>query len=246
MRALDAGLSRPMKPASHVKCSPASSRRDRDQRHVQVAADRLGDLAGGDAFVGDRVQGRSRRCGLEREPEQACRVEAVHGGPAARSVAQVAGDALVAGDGDESRHEAVVAVAVHGRWEPEHGRADAAGGEGECELGGGPTGAGTRAEGGRRLLVVSVLFGCEAARREPERPRGDDERPVGAGEGLAEGFDCPAICVGRALEVARLHPLVLEGEVDDAVRGRCCGAKDVEVVEVAALDRRTRGGEEGG
>ena len=79
-----------------------------------MAADRLGDLTDGHALVGDCVEGRARRRVFQRAAEQARGVEAVHGRPAVGAVADVAGDALVAGDADDRRHEAVVAVAVHG------------------------------------------------------------------------------------------------------------------------------------
>jgi hypothetical protein len=54
------------------------------------------------------------------------------------SSARKAGDAIVAGDADDGLHEPVVSVAVHRRREPQHGRADAAVGQGERQLRGVP------------------------------------------------------------------------------------------------------------
>jgi hypothetical protein len=70
--------------------------------------------------------------------EEACGVEAMHCGPAVGAVVDVAGDAPVARDADEGCHEAVVAVAVHGRRQPQDRRADAAFGEREREFSGLP------------------------------------------------------------------------------------------------------------
>ena len=115
-----------------------------------MPADHLGDVADRHALVGDRVQRRSRRCLLQREAEQARGVEAVHGRPAVGPVADVAGDALVAGDADQGRDEAVVSVAVVGRRKSHDRRADAAGGEGRARTRRSPT---------------------ESADRRPMRPR---------------------------------------------------------------------------
>ena len=105
------------KPASQEKCSAAFSAETEAAGSCSWTADRVRDLADGDAFVGDGVEGRSRGGAFQREPEQPCGVEPVHRRPAVASVADVAGEAFLAGDADEGRHEAVVAVAVHGRGE---------------------------------------------------------------------------------------------------------------------------------
>ena len=107
---------------------------DGDHREVEMPADHLGDVADRHALVGDRVQRRSRRGLLQRQAEEARGIEPVHGGPAVGPVADVAGDALVAGDADQGRHEAVVSVAVNRRRKSHDGRADAAGSEGERHL----------------------------------------------------------------------------------------------------------------
>ena len=59
---------------------------DRRNGQVERAADRLGDVAGGDALLGDGVQPGT--CGRLRQPErdQSGGVGAVHGGPAVGAV----------------------------------------------------------------------------------------------------------------------------------------------------------------
>ncbi len=163
--ALEAGASSARKPASQVKCSPASSGEMETTGRLEMAADHLGDVADRHALVGDRVQRRSRRRLLQREAEQARGIEAVHGGPAVGPVADVAGDAFVAGDPDEGRHEAVVSVAVIRRRESHDRRADTAGGEREGELRGFPSGLRTAAESGHgRVGTMAVLLGRHVSR----------------------------------------------------------------------------------
>jgi hypothetical protein len=55
------------------------------------------------------VQRRSRGCIFQSQAEEFRGIKPVHGGPAVGSVADVARDALVAGDVDESRDESVIA-----------------------------------------------------------------------------------------------------------------------------------------
>ena len=77
-------------------------------------------------------------------------------------------------------------------------------------------------------------------------PGGDDERPIGTLERFAERLDGAAIGVGGALEVRRERDVVVEREVDDAVRRGRAGAQAVEVVEGAAMHLGPGGGEGGG
>jgi hypothetical protein len=94
---------------------------DADRGQVQAPADGLGDVTERYALVTDSVQPRPGRRGFQRQPVQPGRVELVHGRPPAGPVADVAGDALVAGDPDQARHEAMsIRGAVHGRREPDH------------------------------------------------------------------------------------------------------------------------------
>jgi len=67
---------------------------------------------------------------------------------------------------------------------------------------------------------------------------GDHERPAGTRERLAECLDGAAIRVGSALEVPREGDVVLEREVDHAVRRGRRTAQAVEVVKGAAVHLR--------
>ena len=141
---------------------------DRGGRQIQAAADRLGDRAGLDALVVDGVEDVAGGCGFEAEPEHPRGVEAVDGGPAVLARADVAGDALIAGGGDDHGHEAVVALAMDGRREAHDDRAHVVGRQGERQLRGGDA----RVD----AVLRRVRLGAHAAGREPERARGDQER----------------------------------------------------------------------
>jgi hypothetical protein len=193
------------------------------------------------------VQHGSRRGLLQRQPEEVRGIEPVHGRPAAGAVAEVAGDALVAGDADQGRHEAAISIAVHRRREPQDGRADAARGEGERQQRGALPGPRAAARPrGNRVGIPPVLFGRHPARGEPGQPRSEHEGPVTAGECLAECLDGAAVGVGGAREIPGESDVVLEREVDHAVRPGRPGAKAVEVVEGAAVHRCARGRERRG
>ena len=116
-------------------------------------------------------------------------------------------------------------------------------GEGERHLRRGQPGRRTAQSDQRRVGTLPVPFGRHAPRRDPERPGGDDERSIGACERLAERLDGAAIRVGRALEVPREGDVVLEGEVDHAIRRGRCLPQAVEIVKRAALDLGPGGGE---
>src|SRR5260221_433391 len=162
---------------------------------LDVAGLSLEGLYGGDghALIGDRVQPRSRRGLFQRQAEQVRGVEPVHGGPAVGPVADVAGDARVAGDADQGRHEAVISFAVHRRGEPHNGRADAAGSEGERHLRILHPCLRTAGQMRRSAVTMPVPFGPNAPRCEPERPGGDEERSVRIHKRLAECLDGAAI-----------------------------------------------------
>ena len=244
--ALEAGLSAARKPASHVKCSAASSGATETTGTSRMPADHLGDGADRHALVGDRVQRRSRRRRLQREAEQARGIEPVHGGPAVGPVADVAGDALVAGDVDQRRDEAGVSVTVHRRRQSHDRRADAARREGERQLGRGRASRGPRRQCGARVGAVPVPFGRHPPRCEPECPGGDDERSIRTRQRSPKRLDGAAVRVGSALEVARESEVVLEREVDHAIRRGRRALQAVEVVERAALHLGPGGGERRG
>src|ERR1035437_648399 len=209
--------------------------------------DYFGDVADRHALVGDRVQRRSCRGVLQRQAEEVRGIEAVHGGPAVGPVADEAGDALVAGDADNGRHEAVISVAVIRRGESHDRRADAARSEGEHQLGSGLPGLRTAAHSRhRRGGTMPVPFGRYPPWCGPERPGGDDERPARSGQRVSEGLDGAAVRIGGSLEVAREGELVLELDVDHPIRRGSCTAQAAEVIKSAAMDLRAGRGESSG
>src|SRR5438552_10270887 len=70
--------------------------RDGGRRQPEAAAERLGDITHRDALLGDGVQHRALGGALDAEPDKACGVTAVDGGPAVLAVAYVANGAVVA------------------------------------------------------------------------------------------------------------------------------------------------------
>ena len=194
-------------------------RPDRADREPQVPSDHLGDLADRNAFVADRVQGRPRRRQLHREAEEACGIRAMDGRPAVDAVAQVAGHTLVACDVDQRGDESMITSAVNRRRETEHRRANPARRERQrvVRIGqpgmhpGGP-------HRGDRFGIAPIAFGRDAARRQSQRPRGDDQRTAGALERRAEGLNRKAVRLGGAREPSREGDVVLERQVDDAIR----------------------------
>jgi len=126
----------------------------------------------------------------------------------------------------------VVAVAVRRRRQAHGSGAHAPAGEGKSRpLGAAAPDAASPAGGGGG--VGHIVLGRERPRGQASQAGGDDQRPVGARQGLPERLDRAAVGVGR--DVAGEHLFVLEGEVNDSV-GRCGrGAQGVEVVERAAV-----------
>jgi hypothetical protein len=91
---------------------------DADDRQLQMLADGLSDFPEGHALLAGCVQSCASRGGFQGQPEQARRIEPMHGGPAVRSVADEGRHALRTSNADQGRDEAVlVALAVHGRCE---------------------------------------------------------------------------------------------------------------------------------
>ena len=214
-----------------------------------MPSDHLGHLADRHALLRHRMQHRSCRGGLQSQAEHPRGVEPVHRRPAVGPVADVAGHALLACDTDHKCHEAVIAIPVAGRGQPDHGRAHATGGEGERQVGVGQAVVRTASADQRRRRVLvgpSVPLTRHAPWCEPERPGGDEERTIGVRERLAEGFDRLAIGRDGAREVPGERQVVLEREVDHAVRRIGRRAQGVEIVERAATHLRPGGGERGG
>jgi AcrR family transcriptional regulator len=206
---------------------------DGGHRQIQVPADDRGDVPERHALVADRVQARARGRGLQGQPEQARGIEPVHGGPAVGPVAHVGGQALHAGDADQARDEAVIALAVHRRRQAHRGNAYAARSERESRPFGDP--------GMRRVIGYGVVFRGQAARREQGGPRGHDERPSGSGECFAERRDGLPVGAGGGRGVARRGEIVDVGGVDHAVRFGRAGAQAVQVGQGAAVYLGTRG-----
>lgn len=90
--------------------------------------------------------------------------------PAVCAVTDVAGGAALSRHGDEAGNEAVVAVAVHGRWEAHGGGPHASVGERECHS----LGEASPAGGGG--CVGYVVLGGDRAGLEAGQAGGDDQR----------------------------------------------------------------------
>ncbi len=131
---------------------------------------------------------------------------------------------------------------MHGRREAHHGRADPALGEGDHLLSHAVPAA-------RRLGQLGAglgPFGRHLPRRQPEQAGGDDQRPVRTGQHLTEQLHGAPVRGHGAGEVAGEGDVVLERQVDHAVRGGGGIAQDVEVVEAASAHLGAGGGEGGG
>ena len=185
---LEAGLSTARKPASKPKCSPASSgatatRGCRDAvRSPRRRADRH-------ALVGDRVQCRPRRGALQRQPEQVRSIEPVHGGPSVGPAADVAGDARSRAMPTRSRGSRYH-LAVHGRWEAHHGRADVRDAR-ESVSGRSPSGCAPPS-------AAPYPGGARPSRSVTTRPRGHAERAGGEENGRSEPASAsPNVSIAR-------------------------------------------------
>ena len=200
--------------------------------HPDGRADRLGDQPRRVALLCDRVHHGCRLRGVEREPHQAGGVAAVDGGPAVRSVADVARDALLARDAREDGREAVVALAVDGGGEAQRHRPDAA----VRSVEGQNFDASARRV--RPAERARVVLGRDPPGRDQRDSGGEQERLAGPLQRVEEGLHDGALRRPGGGEVAEV---VLEGQVDDRVGRRRGGVQRPEVVEVAR-DRCDSGG----
>ncbi len=212
---------------------------DRGRRQAEVATHRLSDLHEGDPFVSDCVQHRPSRSGLDGEAGQAGSVASVHRRPTVGTVPDVSRHAVLAGDVDEGRNETLVTVAVDGRGEAQDRRAHADAPQRQREQGGRrpePSWIGANVGAWNE----SVVFRRGPAERHPDHAGREHERPVRAGQGRSHRLDGTPVGTRGCAEVASLEGhVVLEGQVDHAVRvGRSLG-KTVGVVEVPLLDDGT-------
>ncbi len=96
-----------------------------------------------------------------------------------------------------------------------------------------------------RVGVVSVPLGRHPTGRDKECPRSDEQWAIRTCKRVSENLDGATIRICSALEVPREGNLVLEGEVDDAVRCLSRFAQDVEIVEAAAMHLSSGGDERG-
>jgi hypothetical protein len=108
--------------------------RDGCHRQPEVAADGFGDAPNRDTFFTDRVQDRPGRRRFQRQAEDLRGVAAMHRGPAIRPVTRVRRDAFLARDRDQPLDEAVITLAVHGRWQSHHRDPHPAAGQRLCRF----------------------------------------------------------------------------------------------------------------
>jgi hypothetical protein len=94
--------------------------------------------------------------------------------------------------------------------------------------------------------IETVLFSGHAPRGHAQQPGGEDERPIGTRQRVAERLNRAPVRVGGVLEPAGEGDVVLEREMDHTVRLGGGAAQHVEVVQTATahLDagRDERGG----
>src|SRR5580658_2371202 len=153
-------------PAKMIGCFLA---RFADNRYVQATADCLSDLSSRYALVGDAVIRGTSNTFLKHKPVKVSRIEPMHRWPAIKPVPYECRNSFFTRDADQTRHKAVVAIAVDRRRKPQHRCADSA-----------------RRQRKRRLLrfagevgVGCIFFRCERALAFSEQgPRGDDQRAL--------------------------------------------------------------------
>ena len=118
---------------------------------------------------------------FSRQPIDLGGVEPVHAGPAVKPLADIGGDTLLAGDGDENGEEALVAVAMDRGGEPDGHRPHAAVDESERRL------LGFAGEG--RGIGQGVRLDRPSPGRQKRHARRYRHRPPRAFERRAQGFD---------------------------------------------------------
>src|SRR5260370_24889211 len=91
-----------------------------DAWHLQAAADDFGDLPKGYAFFGHAVMTSACSAFFKCKPEQMSSIEPVNGRPAVEALADVCRSSFLTRHIDESRHKAVIAIAVDRWWKPDN------------------------------------------------------------------------------------------------------------------------------
>ena len=204
--ALDAGWSVAKTAPSGPNDSSGSDRTGRPSRRPMTAAmSRTASPSSADGVPG----GAGRRV-LEREAEQHGRVERVHGGPALRAVARVAGDARCSRAicGQQPGEPAVArrlwtvrGIRIAEVRTPRSASASAA-----------VDGAAPAADRSRRSAGGSASV--EARPGDPRRAGHDREGPVAADQRLTDGGDGRRLLRDRAPDGLLAGEVVAEGEVD--------------------------------
>lgn len=210
------------------------SRRAND-REVQMTPDDAGYLAERYALVGDRVIDGVLSSAFEGETVEPRRIAAVNARPPVFPVAYIRGYAVFAGKPDDDRDETVVAFAVNGRGEPNYGDAyTARSRRGRDRLG--------VAREVHRVGIADIVLRYHASWCDQPNTGGDDERPVRPGQCGAQRLD------GTPLDRAvfgEAREIMVEGSVDDGVRGSRAGAQALEIFETPTV-RGDPGRSEGG
>ncbi len=204
-----------------------------DDRHVQAAADDFRNFAEWQACLRDGViPGTCSGTLLERQPVKVSGIEPVHRGPAIAPVAHIGRDALFAGDCDEDRNEAVIAVPVDRQWKTDYRRADAANHErGRRRFRRRGSVAGFGAGGGSFSVAV--------------RPGARSASPVVTNRGRSEPSSAAERLDGASVDLAVLRELrevVDKGRVNDGIRLGRSAAQALEIFERTALDVGARRG----
>jgi hypothetical protein len=137
------------------------------------------------------------------------RVEAMHGGPSVAPFAHIGGDTFLARKGDETRHEAMIAMTMHRRRKPsDRGAHPASRQRGCCHF------RSTRI-GRRRRERVDLLPLRRGPAPASATPRRHDKRAFGAFEHGADRLDRTPIVLTA---FCKFREVVVEGGVDYAIR----------------------------
>ena len=196
-------------------------------------ANRLRNALGGDPLLGNSMRSRPRSGLLNRQAKQLGGIEAGAGRPDIGSLAHIRGLALLRGGLEEQGYEAVIALAVVRGRQTNH------------------TGSHTPLRKGQRgrfrspaqrsqgvSLIIRLILVAEAGLREAQRAGRGDEGFICPLEGGAHGFDGGAVFGAAGGEVGEV---VVEGQVDDAVRSGGGGFQGGQVVDGTAVGLRAEG-----
>jgi len=179
-------------------------------RDAEFFADHLGDRAQRHASFSDAMQAGSGTGILERQPEEARRVQLVHRGSAIRAVRDKGGDVPASCEVDHRRNEAVVAGAMDEGRQPHDAGALAVAGSRQHRR------VGRAAQVGRTLRPRRVLLRGDTAGAEQRGSERHDKGLARAFEYACQGLHCPPVRLGRGRKDAEV---VDKGHMDHAVTG---------------------------